>query len=287
MASEVITSVATELVATEIIERVIYDASYDSGVVAPLCRTLSIETDPTNTAEFPKWPLVVATDLTEGTDQANTAMNPTSVTCAADEAGLMITLTDMLVNADIVGGLEPYAALLGRAVGTKRDLDLAAEFADFTASVGATGVNMTELNFLEAIYNLENGVAAAAIACILHPIQAHDLRSDIVTSSGAIWGGKAGGPESVVRRRMALFYDVPTFTSTQCASVAADADRQGAMFPLGDDCGIVYVLKKPVYVEPERNASLRGTELVCVEVYGDECANTAANGGVKIVTDHE
>ena len=287
MANEVTTTIATELVATEIIERIIYDAAYDFGTIAPLVRTVNIENEQTNTVEFPKWPLITATDLTEGTDMANSALNPTSVTCAADEAGLMITLTDMLVNSDIIGGLQPYAELLGRAVGTKRDLDLAAEFADFTTSVGSTGVNLSELNFLEAIYNLENGVAAMDIAAVLHPIQAHDLRSDIVTSAGAIWGAKAGGPESVVRRRMAVFYDVPTFSSTQCASVAADADRQGAMFPVGEACGIVYVQKRPVYVEPDRKPSLRGTALVCVEVYGDECANTAANGGVKIVTDHE
>lgn len=286
MPSETNTTTAGELVGTEIIERLIYDAAYDFGVVAPLVRTVSIADGPSNTAEFPKWPLISATDLTEGTDMANTAINPTSTTVTADEAGVMITLTDMLVNADILGGIEPYAALMGRAVGAKRDSDLAAEFADFSRSVGATGVNLSEANFLEAIYELENGVAAEEIACILHPIQAHDLRSDIVSSAGAVWGA-SGGPSSVVTRRMGMFFNVPTFTSTNCASINTDADRQGAMFPVGDACGIVYVQKRQVYLEPERKASLRGTQLVCVEVYGDECANTAANGGVKIVSDHE
>jgi len=285
MANEVTTSVATEFVATEVIERIIYDAAYDAGKILPFVRTVNISDAPTNTVELPKWPLITAADLTEGTDLANTALNPTSTTITADEAGLMITLTDMLVNADIHGGIEAYAALLGRAVGAKIDLDLAAEFADFTTSVGTTTVNLTETNFLEAIYNLENGIASADIVALMHPIQIHDLRVDIATSSGAVWGASEG-PRSLVMR-MGNFYGVPTLASTQCASVAADADRQGAMMPVGDACGIVYVEKRATYVEAERNASLRGTEVVCVSVYGDECANTAANGGVKIVTDHE
>lgn len=286
MPNETNTTTAGELVATEVIERIIYDAAYDFGTILPLIRTINISGEPTNTVELPKWPLLTAADLTEGTDMANTAVNPTSVTVAADEAGIMITLTDMLVNADILGGIEPYANLTGRAVGAKIETDLAAEFADFSTSVGTSGSNMTELNFLEAIYNLENGVAADEIACVLHPIQAHDLRTDIVASAGAVWGASAG-PASVVSRRMSSFYNVPTFTTTNCASVNSDADRQGAMFPVGDNCGIVFTLKRDIYVEPDRKASLRGTQLVCVAVYGDECGNTAANGGVKMVTDHE
>jgi len=69
--------------------------------------------------------------------------------------------------------------------------------------------------------------------------------------------------------------------------VAADADRQGAMFPLTDQCGIVLVMKRALQVEAQRDASLRGTELVCTVCYGDENVNIAANGGIKIVTDHE
>lgn len=283
MANEVTTTSATEFVATEVIERVIYDAAYDAGKILPFVRFVDISAAPTNTAELPKWPLLSATDLTEGTDMTNSAVNPTSVTCAADEAGLMITLTDMLVNADIHGGVEAYAAQLGAAVGTKIESDLAAEFADFSNSVGTTTVNLTETQFLEAIYLLEAGVAQGDIMAFMHPIQIHDLRVDIATSAGAVWGASAG-PNALVTR-MGSFYGVPTIGSTQCALVAADADRQGAMMPVGERCGIVYVNKRPIYVEPERDASKRGTELVCAAVYGDECANTAANGGIKIVSD--
>ena len=88
-----------------------------------------------------------AADLTEGTDASNTAVNTTSTPVTADEAGIMITVTDMLLNSAGIGGLEPYAMELGKALANKIDTDLLAEVADFTNSVGATGVDMTEANF--------------------------------------------------------------------------------------------------------------------------------------------
>jgi len=45
------------------------------------------------------------------------------------------------------------------------------------------------------------------------------------------------------------------------------------------------VTKRDMYIETDRDASKRSTEVVCVAVYGDECANVAANGGIKIVSD--
>ena len=86
---------------------------------------------------------------------------------------------------------------------------------------------------------------------------------------------------------MSSLYGVDIFQSTNCASVASDADRQGVMMPMGNQSGLAYVIKVGAKTELERNASLRATEIVVTAVYGDECVNTAANGGVKIITDHE
>ena len=54
----------------------------------------------------------------------------TSASVTADEAGIMITVTDMLLNSAGIGGLEPYATELGKALANKIDTDLLAEVAD-------------------------------------------------------------------------------------------------------------------------------------------------------------
>ena len=161
MANEVTTQAgsAGELVAAEIVSRLIIDAAYSEAVLPPLIRMADISNASTLSVEFPKWPLLSATDLTEGTDASNSAVNTTSTSVAADEAGIMITVTDMLLDGSGMGGLEPYAMELGKALANKIDTDIMAEVADFTNSVGSTGVNMTEADFLEAIYMLESGNA--------------------------------------------------------------------------------------------------------------------------------
>jgi N4-gp56 family major capsid protein len=287
MANEVTTAVgsAGELVAAEIVSRLIIDAAYGEAVMPPLVRTADISEDSTNTVDFPKWPELSATNLTEGTDASNTAVNTSSTTVTADEAGIMITVTDMLLNGAGIGGLEPYAEELGKALASKIDTDLLAEVADFTNSVGTTAVDITEADFLEAIYTLESGNAKGPFACVLHPIQVRDLRSALTATTGAIWSGPSAPAEDL--GAFASLYGVDVYKSTNCASVNTDADRQGVMMPSGNQSGLAFVLKTGARTEFQRDASLRATEIVVTAIYGDECVNPAANGGVAIITDHE
>ncbi|MEE9615272.1 MAG: phage major capsid protein [Thermodesulfobacteriota bacterium] len=287
MANEVTTAAgsAGELVAAEIVSRLIIDAAYAEAVMPPLVRVADISAESTLTVEFPKWPLLSASDLTEGTDASNTAVDTASVSVPADEAGIMITVTDMLLNSTGLGGLEPYAAELGKALANKIDTDLLAEVADFTNSVGSTGVDITESDFLTAIYTLEAGNAVGPFVAVLHPVQVHDLRTALASTTGAIWGGPSVPAADL--GAFASLYGVDVFKSTSCASVNTDADRQGVMMPMGNQSGLAYVLKTGAKTEFQRDASLRATEIVVTAIYGDECVNTAPNGGVAIITDHE
>ncbi|MBI5233822.1 MAG: hypothetical protein HY880_05660 [Deltaproteobacteria bacterium] len=287
MANEVTTAAgsAGELVAAEIVSRLVIDAAYSQSVMPPLVRLADIGGESTLTVDFPKWPLLSATDLSEGVDASNTSVNTTSVPVTADEAGIMITVTDMLLESSSLGGLEPFARELGKALADKIDSDLLAEVSDFTNSVGATGVDMTEANFLDAIYTLEAGNASGPFAAVLHPIQITDLRKALAATTGAVWGGP-----SVPAADLGAFtslYGVDIFRSTNSQSVNVNADRQGVMMPMGNQSGLAYVLKTGARTEFQRDASLRATEIIVTAIYGDECVNTAANGGVKIVTDHE
>jgi hypothetical protein len=285
MADESTTTTATELIAAEIVTRIVIDAAYAEAVMPALVRVEDITNENTLTAKFPKWNLLTAGDLTEATDAANTAVNPTSVSVTADEAGIMITVTDMLLNSASVGGLTPYAQELGKALANKIDTDILAQVADFTGAAGSTGVDLTEAQFLNAIYQLENGNAMGPFSAVLHPIQVADLRESLSATTGAIWGGPSV-PSSDIGG-FASLYGIDIFKSTNCASVNTDADRQGVMMPTGNSSGLAYVLKTGAKTELQRDASLRATEIVVTAVYGEECVNTAPNGGVKIVSDHE
>lgn len=287
MANEVTTAAASagELVAAEIVSRLIIDAAYAEAMMPPLVRVADISGDSTLTVEFPKWPLLAASDLVEAVDMSSTAVNTTSTLVSADEAGIMITVTDMLLNGSGLGGLEPFAAELGKALANKIDTDILASASSFTNAVGATGVNLSEANFLSAIYTLELGNAKGPFVSVLHPYQVSNLRSAIAASTGAVWGGPSAPAAEV--GSLGTLYGVDIVQSTNCASVNVNADRQGVMMPLGNQSGLAYVLKTGAKTEFQRDASLRSTEIVVTAVYGQGCVNTAANGGVKIVTKHE
>ncbi|MBI5236009.1 MAG: hypothetical protein HY886_07160 [Deltaproteobacteria bacterium] len=274
-----------ELVAAEIVSRLIIDAAYAGAIMPPLVRVADISGDSTLTVEFPKWPLLSAADLTEATDMGNSAVNTASTLITADEAGIMITVTDMLLNGAGLGGLEPFAEELGKALANKIDTDLLSAVSNFTNSVGASGADLTEANFLSAIYTLELGNAKGPFVAVLHPYQVNNLRSAIAATTGAVWGG-ASAPASDIGA-FASLYGVDIVQSTNCASVNVNVDRQGVMMPLGNQSGLAYVLKVGAKTELQRDASLRATEIVVTAVYGHGCVNSAANGGVKIITKHE
>lgn len=284
MADEITTATVNEFVAAEIVSDDIIEAAYSFAIMPALVKVSSITGENTLTVNMSKMPELSADDLTEGTDAANTAFSPSEVPVTAREVGIMLTVGDVAASTG-VANLADYSGELGKAVAKKIDEDLLAEVADFTNSVGTTATDMTEQDFLDAIYVLENGNAQGPFGAVLHPIQVADLRKALSSSTGAIWGGPSVPSEDI--GAFASLYGVDVFKSTNCASVDTDANRQGVMMPMGQSSGLAYVSKEGVNTEFQRDASLRATEIVTTVVYGDECVNPAANGGVAIITDHE
>lgn len=287
MANEVTSAAGSsgELLAAEIVSRLVIDAAYGRALMPSLVRVADISGESTLTVEFPKWPLLAAADLSEAADMSNTAVNTTSTLVTADEAGIMITVTDMLGNGVSLGGLEPFAMELGKALAAKIDTDILGAVANFTNSVGTSGAALTEANFLSALYTLELGNAKGPFVAVLHPYQVNNLRTAIAGSTGAVWGGLAAPTADV--GAFGSLYGVDIVQSINCAAVNAGADRQGVMMPLGNQSGLAYVMKTTAKTEFQRDASLRATEIIVTAVYGHGCVNAAASGGVKIVTKHE
>jgi len=288
MSAETTTATAAEFQITEIVSRIVSDVGYEQSVMRPLVRVADISDAPTDRIDFPKW-----NDLSggvsapgEASDLTNTAINPTEVSVTAVEVGIMATITDMLLVSNTFRNIGPYAQQMGVALNQKVDTDILAEVADFGTSVGASGVDLTEANILSAIYELDNGAVMqdTPLVGVLHSIQLADLRTDLANSTGVVHGrGEVSGFDG---RRM-TYLGIPLLRSNLCASVGGNADRQGVIMPIGDQCGLAYVEKWAARTELERDASLRATEVVVTAAYGDECVNTDAYAGVAVITDHE
>jgi len=281
MADETTTSTADDLLYSALINEEVIEYARAAMIVAPLVNQYSLVGKPAKSLDVPKWGSVSAADVNEATDLANTALSTDKATVACGEVGVMTTITDILSESDILAGIEEYARQLGLAIADKVDADLCALFAGLNGGtpVGSTGVDMTDDNFLEALFVLEAANAPKPYYCVLHPRQWADLRTDIITNGGSPYGTDAGS-QIVNTGYAGTLFGVRIFTSTNCPLVNTDADRCGAMFA---SPALALVTKWPANTELQRDASLRATEIVVTACYG--VAEVVDGFGVPIVTD--
>lgn len=282
MANETTTTTANDLVNASLVSAEIIEAAWSALVMLPLVKEFDISALATLTLNVPVWTALAAGAVAEDNDLSNTALSTSYVALTASEVGVMILLKDKLTYSDILGNIDAYAAQLGKALADKVDTDLAALFAGFSQTVGSTGVNITEANFLEAIYTLEAGDAPKPYVSVLHPIQVHDLRGALASSAASLHSLMRSADLNSNTKGFAYnLYNVDVYESTNVATANTAADRAGAMFSKGEALGIAW--KKAANTELQRDASARGTEVVVTSCYGvGELVDTY---GVKIVTD--
>jgi len=278
---------AAETIAAEIVDRIMLPAAYGPTPILRTLRVKDMRGENSLVSEHVKWPELTSSvsALTDGSDMSNTDVDTTSVQATVSEHGLMHTITDLFVSASITN-VADFGMQAGMAVGQDIEVNLAAEFADFTTTVGSTGVDLTNANFLSAIHQMElNGLEdRGPVVSVLHPIQISDLRTDIASITGTVFGDGIATDPFRIGQSWSL-YGVPIFSSRRCAAVNAGADRQGAIYPAGQFSPLVYSVKWDPRTEFQRDASMRGWEVVVTAAYGDENVDPA--GGFNIITDHE
>jgi len=279
VASEFIPGLGSSL---GVLTREIVKEARAAVVIAPLISHWSLEGKEGKSISVPKWPTISASAVSEATDLANTAINPTQVTLTASEVGLMATITDLLTKSDIIEeltGNDQYSKLLGRAIGTKIDVDIATLFTALNggSAVGTSGTDITINDFLQAIYTLDNAEARGQYQCVLHPVQYHHLRKALQVATGIVYGGKE---EFTLNGQIGRFFGVNVFQTTNVQAGGTSIDKAGAMF-VKEALGML--TKWSARTELERNASLRATEVVETTAYAvGEIVDTF---GVSIETD--
>lgn len=240
--------------------------------------------DASKAVKIPKADKFTAAAVAEGTELANTALTSTSVTLTASEIGIMATITDVLEVSDIPAAHGARLRQLGRAIGDKLDVDICALLGGFSTAIGATTVNITLANLLDAIYNLEVNDAAGlgSLVGVLHPRQTADLRTELEADTAVLYSGKS---DSSISKAMAghfgSWFGIDIFQSTNVPTANAGADRAGGVFIR--DYALGMVQKWAAKVETMRWAPIRGFVLVATAMYG--VGEIEDSAGVEAVTD--
>ncbi len=266
----------------------IVSALYESLDMRPFAIVKSIADWPSNAERFPLTPTLSASALTEGTDlTSNTSFAPTAVTLPVGEVGLKLTPTDLNVMGGIVGAAH-YGQEAGKAVAEKRTTDLVALMAGFSNSVGQTNTDILESHVLDAIAQLRATKVPTPYVTVLHTdsyykelIGAIGGSFTALTTSGQGTRTESNDLPGAGDNGMVGQLYGTTVLVTPLVSEDGSSDKENGMY--NPNRAIGYVEKWAIRVEAERDASLRGTEIVVTSAYATGEVDDAS--GVRIVTD--
>jgi len=266
----------------------IISALYESLDMRQYAIVKSIAAFQSNAERFPRTPELVAGGLTEGTDlTVNTAFAPTQVTLTVGEVGLKLTISDIMAMSGIVG-IQHYGQEAGKAVAEKRTSDLVSLMSGFSNSVGTTNTDITEAFFLAAIADLRGRKVPTPYVSVLHTDSFYaeligaiggtysaltNTGSGVRAESNDLPGAGDGGP-------VGQLYGVNVLV-TPLVGEDGNSDKENGMYAPSRAIG--FVEKWAIRPEMERDASLRGTEVVVTAAYA--FGETDDTSGVRIISD--
>ena len=279
MANETTSSTLSEL-----FENITQEAIFtfqETSVMRPLV-TLYPIVGSGKTVEIPVYPAITASAVNEATDLTNTAVNPTSETITASEVGVMTTLTDLARDSASRNVGADIGKLFGEAIAKKVDTDLATLLDSFTATLDSGGgVELTADKLFQAQATLRLLNVPAPYYGVFSPKAVFNLKKTL-TSAGYNTNANAIsdiGNEALTNGYVGRVAGIDIFENANISINANDDSAGGVFHPMS----LGLALKEDFKVETQRDASLRGTEIVASICYGTGVIKN--NYGVRVISD--
>ena len=265
---------------SDTIQTVISEARYTEQikeVISGVCWRITKPLHDGSTINLPYWGTVSANNLSEGIDMVNPqAMEDTNVQFTPGEVGAQIVLTDKVARDNNEDVLRAAGRILGEAMVAKREQDLAGQFADATTDLGGTGSAATLGILAAARANLagnslaNGGPAPMPYGVIHHPYVLLDL-VDVLTptapgSNSHIAVGSGIAEDALANYTIGRVFGMPVLESANI-SIDSTPDAVGVVLSMGTGGGLVLATANEWGISPERDESLRATELNVVGEY--------------------
>lgn len=214
----------------------------------------------------PKVGQMTASDLTDGVDLvASEDIGMTTSTLTTSEVGLKVILTDKLVRQQNEDMFKVVGRQMGDAMARKKDTDLIALFSAFNGgtTLGASSASLTLQNLGACIAFAKANKFPTPVSVVHHPNAVYRtvLNATLIPSlTNPIPNGFS---EDLLR-------DFYKFVLNQVAvfedgNITSGVASVGAIFSMS---AAVCLEQVGFNTERERDASLRGTELVVTSDYG-------------------
>ena len=260
---------------TNILREAVFTAS-ERSIAGNLVKVFDMTGTPGLTSQVPVYPEVSAAGLTEGSDlSTQTSVNPSTVNITASEVGVRADITDLLRESSGRDVAADIGRILGNAIGEKVDTDVFSQFDSLTTNViGTSGTDLTPDLLLQAIFKLraQNAPTDAQgdYYGVFAPAAIHNV-SKVLTQAGYASGAAtamtdAGNSILNSSAYLGRIYNCKLFMTTAVAVDSAN-DAVGSIF---SPEAFGHVIKRPIVVREQYDASLRSTEYVATTARGNE-----------------
>ena len=241
---------------------------------------------------IPIWGRNDAAALSEGVDITTPQQLSVTVTSiTSSEHGILTFVSDRLTRQNNEDILSHVGDVQGGALGRLLEDDLITLFDGFSNSIGSAGSNLTyrdiagAVSFLKTDNNSSFGMAPGQPNAVMHPEQ---IRRFVQEVTGIQAGGSGMAaqpiPEGITAdviqnyfRGNERAFGVPIFQSGVLGRDSS-GDAKGAVFV---PQALALAMAHEMEAEEERDASLRGTEMVMVGEWGE--AEVADPWGVEML----
>jgi hypothetical protein len=193
----------------------------------------------------------------------------------------MTTLTDLARDSASRNVASDIGKLFGEAIAKKVDTDLAALFASFSTDVGAASTELTADLLFKAQATLRSLNVPAPYYGVFNPKAIFNLKKTLTnagytTSSNAI---SEIGNEALRNGYVGRIAGIDVFENANISIDQYDDSIGGVFHPVS----LGLAMKADFKIETQRDASLRGTEIVATVTYGKGVVKS--DYGVKLTSD--
>lgn len=235
----------------------------------------------------------------DGSEITSSNLTTSTADITVGRIGLRYDLTDLAALTKLGNDIDVFrlAESMAGAFESRFMEMVCATFTGFSSSVGASGVDMSVDDFMDALYLLEIADNPSQLFAVLHPRQIADLQASIRNETANAIAFNAAHHDllkSLGQGYVGDFMGVQIHKSSFCP--LNGADREGAMFsagaiayalgtpvPLAAPNGEIRPAGTPVMVELERDSAYSLTKVVGTAYTGAAIVEQAR--GVLIATD--
>ena len=253
----------------------------ERSIMRGLVKNFSLPAGQGKTVTVPIYPAQSAAALTEGDEVSNTAVSTSGATLTVSTVAIRTIVTDLAKASSASNVVADLGRLFGEAIAKKIDSDLLALFSGFSGlTAGGASTALSAAVVAQAVAKLRaNAVPQDALACVVHPYVAYDLKKDLTNTFANPNAGIIQN-EAMAQGYVGTLFGIPVFESSLIANTGTAGDYVGGVFHR-EALGLAMV--GDMQIETQRRASYLGTDVVASAHYG--VGELYDGYGVKVTAD--